>query len=108
MPMQTIVTKQQRTTGLDGARAPIYNSARSVATIGPNPEYVRFVAAMRRARRLAAPWSGVVYRATSPHYASSRDLVSGEGARLHGGRWNAPGTFAAVYASLDPQTAMAE
>jgi RES domain-containing protein len=35
-------------------------------------------------------------------------LLSGEGVRRHGGRWNPPGIFAAVYASLTPETALAE
>ena len=39
---------------------------------------------------------------------ASRDLLSGEGVRRHGGRWNPSGLFAAVYASLSPETALAE
>lgn len=56
----------------------------------------------------ARPWSGVVYRSTSPRYATSQNLVTGGGALRHGGRWNPPGAFAAVYGSLTPETAMAE
>lgn len=47
------------------------------------------------------------FRSTTPQYATEIDLVSGEGSRLQGGRWNLPG-IAAVYASLSPETAMAE
>lgn len=36
-----------------------------------------------------------------------RDPLSGEGARLHGGRWNAPGQ-AALYLGADHATAIAE
>ncbi|MGE5276322.1 MAG: RES family NAD+ phosphorylase [Acidobacteriota bacterium] len=72
----------------------------------PNPELPRLAAAIRRIS--AKPWSGVAYRSASPAYAGSRDLVSGEGVRRHGGRWNPPGAFAAVYASLSPETALAE
>ena len=56
-----------------------------------------------RAKRL----SGTVYRSVPPKYASSSDLLTGEGGRRMGGRWNPPGT-AAVYGSLTPQTAMEE
>ncbi len=38
-------------------------------------------------------WSGTVYRYTS----ASRDALSGEGARLNGGRWNPRGLFPTVY-----------
>jgi RES domain-containing protein len=71
-----------------------------------HPESARLAAALRRipARR----WSGVAYRSTSPAYAGASDLLSGEGVRRHGGRWTPPGSFRAVYASLAPETAVAE
>jgi RES domain-containing protein len=63
-----------------------------------------------RIQRLAArarPLSGIVYRSAVPKYANSEDLLTGEGARRFGGRWNPPGV-AAVYGSFAPQTAMEE
>lgn len=48
---------------------------------------------------------GAVWRAHNPEWAF--DPVSGEGARRHGGRFNAKGV-AALYASLDPLTALLE
>ena len=48
---------------------------------------------------------GLLYRALDPVYA--RDPLSGEGARLHGGRFNARGT-PALYLSLSPATALRE
>ena len=48
---------------------------------------------------------GIVYRAHDPRW--SWPPVSGEGARLHGGRFNRIGV-AAFYASLSPLTAMRE
>jgi RES domain-containing protein len=65
-------------------------------------------ARMKRCRTWAGEWHGTIYRSTTPAYAASKDMLSGEGSRRHGGRWNAPGTFPAVYGSLDPETAMAE
>lgn len=38
-------------------------------------------------------WSGTVYRCVS----SARDPLSGEGARLNGGRWNPKGLFPTIY-----------
>lgn len=49
----------------------------------------------------------VGYRSATPKYARESDILSGEGSRLNGGRWNPIG-LAAVYASLSPETAMAE
>lgn len=40
-------------------------------------------------------------------YATEADLLTGEGSRLYGGRWNPKG-IAVIYASLTPETAMAE
>lgn len=50
-------------------------------------------------------WQGLVYRAHHPQWAYSP--LSGEGAKLHGGRFNRPGT-AALYTSLDFTTAWLE
>jgi RES domain-containing protein len=40
--------------------------------------------------------------------ANEEDLLSGEGSRLWGQRWNPPGLFRTVYLSLDRQTAEEE
>lgn len=71
-------------------------------------ESQRLAHAMARLLPEARPWSGVIYRSTSPRFATSKDLVTGAGALLHGGRWNPPEALAAVYGSLTPDTAMAE
>lgn len=54
------------------------------------------------------PWAGkplTVWRLDRKKYEKTWD--SGEGARLHGGRWNPPGRRA-VYCSADPGTAILE
>ena len=51
--------------------------------------------------------STTVYRSATPEYAKEGDLLTGEGSRLHGSRWN-PSGVAAIYASLSPETAMEE
>jgi RES domain-containing protein len=53
-------------------------------------------------------FSGKMCRAVSARYANSQDLLTGEGAKKHGGRWNPPGLFRAVYGTLDPYAALAE
>lgn len=55
----------------------------------------------------AVSFEGVVYRSSTPQYATETDLLTGEGSRRFGGRWNPVG-IAMVYASLTPETAMAE
>jgi len=77
-------------------------------TVEPHLEFDRLLRGMLRCASLAGPWRGVAYRAVSPRYADSGDLLSGRGSQLHGGRWNAPGTFPVTYGSLTPETAMAE
>jgi RES domain-containing protein len=63
--------------------------------------------AMKRLRAAASSLDGHAFRSTSPKYATEADIVSGKGAAMVGGRWNPLGV-AAVYASLTPETAMAE
>lgn len=50
-------------------------------------------------------FTGPLYRALNPVYA--RDPLSGQGAAIHGGRFNAKGT-SALYTALDPTTALRE
>lgn len=52
-----------------------------------------------------ARFAGVVYRAHHPGWAHAP--LSGDGARLHGGRFNRPGR-SALYLSLSPETAWLE
>ena len=55
----------------------------------------------------AVPFDGVVYRSSTPRYATESDIVTGEGSRRWGGRRNPIGV-AVVYSTLTPETAMAE
>lgn len=49
-------------------------------------------------------WSGQTFRYT----AARRDPLSGEGARLHGGRWNPPNLFPAIYLAIPEAACMRE
>jgi RES domain-containing protein len=42
------------------------------------------------------------------HIAPGYLPLSGEGARVHGGRWNPPGSFAVLYTALDRATMLGE
>lgn len=64
----------------------------------------RVAAVVLRAHAL----SEVVFRCSEPTYATKDDLLTGEGSRKHGGRWNPPSSFATVYAAFSDATALAE
>lgn len=55
----------------------------------------------------ARPLEGQFYRSVELSYAHPDDVISGEGTRLHGGRFAAPG-IRAVYGSFDEHTATGE
>jgi RES domain-containing protein len=74
----------------------------------PHPDFERLRRGVGRCLTFERPWSGTVFRSVTPRYATSADLLSGQGARKHGDRWNPPGSFAVVYTSLTPETALAE
>jgi RES domain-containing protein len=65
-------------------------------------------------RRLAAlltsveSYYGVVFRSSEPTYATKDNLLTGQGSRKYGGRWNPPASFATVYAAISDATALAE
>ncbi len=63
----------------------------------------RIAGCLSRAVKLKA----CAFRSAGVKYANARDLVSGSGASYYGGRWNPPGVNA-IYASLDPTTAVKE
>jgi RES domain-containing protein len=66
---------------------------------------------LRRVVALVAHGSSlrdVVFRCSEPTYATKDDLLTGEGSRKHGGRWNPPSSFATVYAAFSDTTALAE
>ena len=55
-------------------------------------------------RLATTEFDGHAYR----HVSVGRDPLSGEGARLVGGRWNPPGSFAALYLGADVATVVRE
>ena len=57
---------------------------------------------------LLRPWKGAAYRVTTLDYPSPKSILLGQGSFLHGGRWNAIGSFRAVYGSTEDTVAVAE
>ena len=57
---------------------------------------------------LQRPWRGAVYRVTTLDYPSAADILRGQGSYLNGGRWNAIGSFRAVYGSTSDVVAVEE
>jgi RES domain-containing protein len=66
------------------------------------------LSAIKAWQGIGRPWSGNVYRLSDPKYAKKHKLASGVGSYENGGRWNAPDSFHAVYASLAVTTAIIE
>lgn len=78
---------------------------RFMATSPPTLEQLK--TRLNRLLPSAAAFAETVYRSSTPKYARESDLLTGEGSSRNGGRWNPIG-LAVVYASLTPETAMAE
>jgi len=73
-----------------------------------HPDYKKFLGVLQGALPAAASFHGTLYRACDPMYANTRDLLSGQGSRNDGGRWNARGSFATVYLAQSVDGALAE
>jgi RES domain-containing protein len=70
--------------------------------------YAKLQERFRKKRNLLRPWSGFAYRVTTLDYPRPESILQGEGSFLHGGRWNAIGSFRAVYGSTTDTVAVAE
>ncbi|MEP6810096.1 MAG: RES family NAD+ phosphorylase [Chthoniobacterales bacterium] len=73
-----------------------------------NPASAKFRRALASHPELLRPWKGTGYRVTSLDYPRPENILSGEGSFLFGGRWNAAGSFRAVYGSTTDTVAVAE
>ncbi|MEX2168131.1 MAG: RES family NAD+ phosphorylase [Pirellulales bacterium] len=77
-------------------------------SITKHPDSKKLQAGLTRCLPLISPVIGLLCRACGARYANQADLLSGQGAKWTGGRWNPPGLFPVVYGSLDPFAALAE
>ena len=73
-----------------------------------HPDFDRLLAAMKVAASRVHQWSGVIYRSAPPKWAAGRDMLTGRGSMTSGARFNAPGSFPAIYGSTTPELAMIE
>lgn len=81
---------------------------RNTPLLSPHPDSVRLGCAIDRALPSAVRVRAHLYRAAAARRANRIDLISGEGSRLFGGRWNPPHLFPTVYLSFEVETAVAE
>lgn len=63
---------------------------------------------MKLAADRARPWTGTIFRSAPPKWAAARDILGGVGSMKSGARFNAPGSFPAIYGSTTPELAMIE
>ena len=63
---------------------------------------------MRSAARNQHPWEGTIFRSARPKWATGRAMLSGAGSMNSGARFNAPGSFPAIYGSTTPELAVIE
>ncbi|MDB5323780.1 MAG: hypothetical protein JWN40_5411 [Phycisphaerales bacterium] len=73
-----------------------------------HPDYDALLGAMKIAAARVCPWSGVIYRSAPPKWSAGRDMLTGVGSMKSGARFNAPGSFPAIYGSTTPELAMIE
>src|SRR5580704_12918665 len=75
--------------------------------IQPNPRFADFRETLAKHPEWLKAWSGTFFRFQTIDFPGANDVLSGEGARRRGGRWNQPG-IAAVYGSTTDTTALEE
>jgi RES domain-containing protein len=62
----------------------------------------------RLTESLFQAYKGTIYRVTTLKYRDPSEILRGEGSYQFGGRWNAIGSFRAVYGNTDDVVALAE
>jgi RES domain-containing protein len=76
--------------------------------VSDHPDFDQHLRRMTAIVARASPLLDVVFRCAEPTYATEGDLLTGEGSRKNGGRWNPPSSFATVYTAFSDTTALAE
>jgi RES domain-containing protein len=77
-------------------------------TVKEHPDFPSLLAAMKLASSRARPWADTIFRSAPPKWAAGREMLTGVGSMKSGARFNAPGSFPAVYGSTTPELAMIE
>jgi RES domain-containing protein len=73
-----------------------------------HPDFDRLLRNIATIKTLAVEMRLTVFRSCEPIFATKGDLLTGEGSREKGGRWNPPDSFATVYTSMSDATALEE
>jgi RES domain-containing protein len=76
--------------------------------VNAHPDFAQLFRRIAALMTHAVSLERVVFRCSDPMYAIEHDLLTGEGSRQFGGRWNPPSSFATVYAAYSDETALAE
>jgi RES domain-containing protein len=77
------------------------------AAVQWHPRFAEWRDLFRRHPEWFVAWRGTFFRFQTVDFPVPKEILSGEGARQHGGRWNPPG-LGALYGSLTESTALAE
>jgi RES domain-containing protein len=72
-----------------------------------HPRFVELRDLFRAHPEWFGAWHGTLFRFQTVDFPAPKDMLSGEGARWRGGRWNPPGV-AALYGSTTDRTALDE
>src|ERR1700709_1564468 len=76
--------------------------------VAPHKSFGRISRQLRASPELFRAWRGAAYRVTTLDYPSPQSILRGQGSFLYGGRWNAIGSFRAVYGSTEDTVAVVE
>jgi RES domain-containing protein len=76
-------------------------------TIHRHPRFAELRDLFRAHPEWFGAWNGTLFRFQTVDFPAPRDVLSGEGARRRGGRWNSPG-IATLYGSATDNTALEE
>jgi len=76
--------------------------------VAAHPRFAKIRQQLGDAAGLLQPWKGAAYRVTTIEYANPKSILLGQGSFLYGGRWNAIGSFRAVYGSTEDTVAVVE
>jgi RES domain-containing protein len=77
------------------------------AAIHRHPRFAELRDLFRAHPEWFGAWNGTLFRFQTVDFPAPKDVLSGEGARVRGGRWNSPG-IATLYGSTTDNTALEE
>ncbi|MBI2925080.1 MAG: RES family NAD+ phosphorylase [Verrucomicrobia bacterium] len=79
----------------------------SIQRVRSHPRFAELRDLFRAHPEWFEPWTGTLFRFQTVDYPAPKHVLSGEGARQRGGRWNPPG-LAALYGSVTDTAALEE